>query len=62
MTRLHAIAAALALKTATRQSHRRKLMTTNDNPAPNDDERVSVNGHLDHHLGFIDSGIADDIR
>jgi hypothetical protein len=37
-------------------------MTTNDNPAPNDDEWVSVNGHLDYHLGFIDSGIADDIE
>ena len=37
-------------------------MTTHDNPAPNDDEWVSVNGHLDYHLGFIDSGIADDIE
>lgn len=38
-------------------------MTTNDNPAPNDDDEwVSVNGHLDYHLGFTDSGIADDIE
>jgi hypothetical protein len=37
-------------------------MTTNDNPAPNGDEWVSVNGHLDYHLGFIDSGVADDIE
>jgi hypothetical protein len=37
-------------------------MTTHDNPAPNDDEWVSVNGHLDYHLGFIDSGVADDIE